>query len=76
MYAAYREGYFVDEVYLRGATAHVGAHLLAWTAVAGWEPKEKVREVAQEGVRYLVASKQETLESLKRSSIISLLDNN
>lgn len=75
-YAAYREGYFVDEVYLRGATAHVGAHLLAWTAVAGWEPKEKVREVAQEGVRYLVASKQETLESLKRSSIISLLDNN
>lgn len=71
-FAAYRAGYPVDEAYLRGATAHVGAHLLAWTVVAGWEPKGRVREVAQEGVRYLVASKQESLEA----SIISLLDNN
>lgn len=71
-FAAYRAGYPVDEAYLRGATAHVGAHLLAWTVVAGWEPKVRVREVAQEGVRYLVASKQESLEA----SIISLLDNN
>lgn len=71
-FAAYRAGYPVDEAYLRGATAHVGAHLLAWTVVAGWEPKGRVREVALEGVRYLVASKQESLEA----SIISLLDNN
>ena len=73
-YAAYREGYSIDEKYVRGATAHLGAHLVAWTPVVGWEPREKVREAVLEGVGYLVSSKKDSLVSLKSKTIISLLD--
>lgn len=70
-FAAYKEGYPVDDVYLRGATAHLGAHLVAWTPVVGWGPKEKVRHVVEEGVEFLVMSKREKPDSLRKLSIIS-----
>lgn len=70
-FAAYKEGYPVDDVYLRGATAHLGAHLVAWTPVVGWGPKEKVRHVVEEGVEFLVMSKREEPDSLRKLSIIS-----
>lgn len=74
-YAAYAEGYPVDEMFVRGATTHVGAHLISWTpdpAVA-WEPKEKVREVVEEGVEYLIMSKQADFETLRKSTLLSFL---
>ena len=74
-YVAYRQGYPVDERYLRGATAHLGAHLVAWTPVkVDWGPREKVRDAVLEGVGYLVASKEDSLECLRSKSIISLLE--
>lgn len=70
-FAAYKEGYPVDDVYLRGATAHLGAHLVAWTPVVGWAPKETVRHVVEEGVKFLIMSKREKPDSLKKLTIIS-----
>lgn len=67
-FSAYKEGYPVDEVFLRGATAQIGAHLIEATPV-GWEPKEKIRTVVAEGVEYLVMSKRKKLDFLKEAAI-------
>ncbi|KAH8099285.1 kinase-like domain-containing protein [Cristinia sonorae] len=50
------------ELVAKKAMIHVGAHLVAWTPLAGWGGKEKTREVVLHGVGYLVgdASKEET----------------
>lgn len=70
-FAAYKEKYLVDEAFLRGATAQIGAHLIESSPV-GWEPKEKVRAVVVEGVNYLLMSRQKKVCFLKDSAIIRL----
>lgn len=72
-FAAYTKGYPVDEMFVRGATTHAGAHLVSWTPdpAMAWEPKEMVREVVEEGVEYLVMSKRENFETLRETPLMS-----
>lgn len=75
-FTAYKKGYQVDEVFLRGAIAQVGAHLIESTPVMGWEPKEKVRAVIAEGVEYLAMSRQRKPDLIKKTAIINLVGEN
>lgn len=74
-FSAYKELGDVNEAFARGAAAHFGAHLVAWTPRAGWEPrpKNRVREVVHEGIDYLLLSYGGKLEALKQSIIGPLL---
>ncbi|KAH9835902.1 kinase-like domain-containing protein [Rhodofomes roseus] len=57
----------------RRALTHVGAHLVAWTPVVGWEGREKVREVVKQGVDLLVEGSEGTEEYMKGSILGPLL---
>lgn len=69
-FTAYKEGYPVDEVFLRGATAQIGAHLIE-AIPQGWELKEKIRTVVA-GVEYLVMSRRKKLDFFREAAIFHL----
>ncbi|THH05169.1 hypothetical protein EW145_g4991 [Phellinidium pouzarii] len=72
---AYRKemGTRVDDEYVRGAAAHIGAHLAVWTPrVSTWGPKNKVREIVREGAEYLLRSRRGDMEWLKTSVVDEL----
>lgn len=71
---AYREavGSDADLGVARRALTHVGAHLVTWAPRAGWEGKEKVRDMVRKGVGLLVENIGGT-EDFVRSSVIGPL---
>lgn len=71
---AYRSGVHIGEQFVRSAAAHVGAHLISITpGVKTWGSKEKMREVVEEGIEYLLGGIHGNPEWLMSSVIGGLL---
>ncbi|GBE77663.1 predicted protein [Sparassis crispa] len=70
---AYRGVYPVDLLGAKTALVHIGAHLIAWTPRIPWGTKEKIREVVQEGVAYLVDGAQLDEDYIRESVVGALL---
>ncbi|CCL98113.1 uncharacterized protein FIBRA_00107 [Fibroporia radiculosa] len=55
------------------ALVHIGAHLVAWTPRVPWGNKEKVRELVQRGIDYLVEGSYASEGYIRDSMIAALL---
>lgn len=69
----YRGGSGPDEALARVAIAHVGAHLVTWTARVDWGDREVTRKMVTEGVDLLIGSAEGTLAWLEGSLVGNLM---
>lgn len=69
----YKRNSVVDAEFTRGAAIHVGAHLVAITQMACWEPKERIPQVMLEGAEYMIHGNHRDLDWLSRSAVRFLL---